>query len=209
MGGLLAQPADKYEVLRVPFFCLFPYLLPCLVGLGFCVLAMLAAMVFLKETLQEKKSCCKKKKKVTSLEEEERLLEMEEFDSGAETDFLDDSVGETSFEDVPMLNGSCHSTDTNTVTLHSNSQNSNSILDSDLESDTENEDLPDSDTSMLILDDSPDTVKDRRPQQDGFTNVPSSEKKRSKLKGRPNIQCYNGKLLYYTKPAKGPRTHLG
>ena len=33
-GGFLARPASKYPLLNIPFFCNFPYVLPCLVGVS-------------------------------------------------------------------------------------------------------------------------------------------------------------------------------
>jgi len=44
-GGFLAQPASKYAVLQVPFFCQFPYVLPCLVGAGSSVLSLIGKRV--------------------------------------------------------------------------------------------------------------------------------------------------------------------
>ena len=44
-GGFLAQPASKYAVLQVPFFCQFPYVLPCLVGAGISVLSLIGKCV--------------------------------------------------------------------------------------------------------------------------------------------------------------------
>ena len=41
VGGFLAQPASKYSLLQVPFFCMFPYLLPCLVGAAIGVLSLI------------------------------------------------------------------------------------------------------------------------------------------------------------------------
>ena len=44
-GGFLAQPASKYSVLQVPFFCQFPYVLPCLVGGSISVLSLVGKYV--------------------------------------------------------------------------------------------------------------------------------------------------------------------
>ena len=33
-GGFLAHPTSKYPLFDVPFFCDFPYLLPCLIGVS-------------------------------------------------------------------------------------------------------------------------------------------------------------------------------
>ena len=33
-GGFLARPASKYSAFNIPFFCNFPYVLPCLVGVA-------------------------------------------------------------------------------------------------------------------------------------------------------------------------------
>lgn len=41
VGGFLARPASKYPLLQIPFFCEFPYLLPCLVGGVLSVLSLL------------------------------------------------------------------------------------------------------------------------------------------------------------------------
>jgi MFS family permease len=96
VGGFLAQPADKYPLLKLAFFCTFPYLLPGLVGLFVAVLALVLCIIFLKETLNKKK----KEQKSTDDRtqggrhragvekdlEEVALLELEDFDSGAETD---------------------------------------------------------------------------------------------------------------------------
>lgn len=42
----MARPASKYSVLELPFFCDFPYLLPCSVGASLGLLAVLG-MVWL------------------------------------------------------------------------------------------------------------------------------------------------------------------
>ena len=42
MGGFLSQPADKYTVFQVEFFCQFPYLMPCLVGAFICVVGLIS-----------------------------------------------------------------------------------------------------------------------------------------------------------------------
>ena len=41
VGGFLAQPASKYAAFQTPFFCQFPYLLPCLVGVGIGTLSLI------------------------------------------------------------------------------------------------------------------------------------------------------------------------
>ena len=50
-GGFLAQPASKYAVLQVPFFCQFPYVLPCLVGAGISVLSLIGKYICLLGSL--------------------------------------------------------------------------------------------------------------------------------------------------------------
>ena len=37
IGGFLAQPASKYSALQFPFFCKYPYTLPCFVGAGMSI----------------------------------------------------------------------------------------------------------------------------------------------------------------------------
>ena len=36
-GGFLARPASKYPLFDVPFFCQFPYVLPCMVALTMAI----------------------------------------------------------------------------------------------------------------------------------------------------------------------------
>lgn len=38
IGGYLAQPASKFGPLQKPFFCKYPYSLPCIVGGGLAVI---------------------------------------------------------------------------------------------------------------------------------------------------------------------------
>ena len=37
IGGFLAQPASKFGPLKIPFFCEYPYSLPCIVGASLAV----------------------------------------------------------------------------------------------------------------------------------------------------------------------------
>ena len=46
VGGFLARPASKYPLLQIPFFCEFPYLLPCLVGGVLSVLSLLGKFLY-------------------------------------------------------------------------------------------------------------------------------------------------------------------
>ena len=39
VGGFLAEPASKYSLFKVPFFCKFPYILPCLVGVAIGIMS--------------------------------------------------------------------------------------------------------------------------------------------------------------------------
>ena len=39
-GGFLARPASKYPLFDIPFFCRFPYLLPCLVALVVAIIGL-------------------------------------------------------------------------------------------------------------------------------------------------------------------------
>ena len=41
VGGFLAQPARKYAAFQVPFFCKFPFILPCLVAVGYSVFVLI------------------------------------------------------------------------------------------------------------------------------------------------------------------------
>ena len=41
LGGALVYPASKFPLLRVEYFCQFPYLLPCLVGAALGILTIL------------------------------------------------------------------------------------------------------------------------------------------------------------------------
>lgn len=111
----MAQPANKYSLFRVQFFCTFPYLLPCLVSIALSVITLTVTVIFIKETRPRKS---KKQQKgrgnppvngdsgdVVPLESA-RLLDMEDFDSGTEMDAetvssLSSSAGiqETSFSD--------------------------------------------------------------------------------------------------------------
>ncbi|XP_065901214.1 uncharacterized protein [Dysidea avara] len=52
-GGFLARPASKYPLFDVPFFCQFPYVLPCMVALTMAISGLIAAWIFLDETLHK------------------------------------------------------------------------------------------------------------------------------------------------------------
>ena len=39
IGGYLAQPASKFGPLKKPFFCKYPYSLPCIVGGTFAIIS--------------------------------------------------------------------------------------------------------------------------------------------------------------------------
>ncbi len=39
IGGYLAQPASKFGPLKKPFFCMYPYSLPCIVGGTFAIIS--------------------------------------------------------------------------------------------------------------------------------------------------------------------------
>ena len=39
IGGYLAQPASKFGPLKKPFFCKYPYSLPCIVGAALAVIS--------------------------------------------------------------------------------------------------------------------------------------------------------------------------
>ena len=41
VGGFLSQPADKYSVFQVPFFCRFPYIVPCFVGAAIALISLI------------------------------------------------------------------------------------------------------------------------------------------------------------------------
>ena len=41
VGGFLSQPADKYAVFQVPFFCKFPYIMPCFVGAAIAAISLI------------------------------------------------------------------------------------------------------------------------------------------------------------------------
>jgi hypothetical protein len=51
LGGVLAQPADKYPALDTAFFRSYPYLLPTLTSTFFCIMGLVPAYFFLPETL--------------------------------------------------------------------------------------------------------------------------------------------------------------
>ncbi|XP_065901217.1 uncharacterized protein [Dysidea avara] len=53
-GGFLARPASKYPFFDVPFFCQFPYFLPCMVGVAVSMISLVVAILFLNETLKKK-----------------------------------------------------------------------------------------------------------------------------------------------------------
>lgn len=114
VGGFLAQPANKYSPFRVHFFCIFPYLLPCLVSVALSVTALIVTSIFITETRprKSKKQQRRRASRPTNREsgavplEGARLLDMEDFDSGTEMDTetlstLSSSAGiqETSFTD--------------------------------------------------------------------------------------------------------------
>ena len=40
-GGFLARPASKYPLFDVPFFCHFPYVLPCMVALTMAIIGLI------------------------------------------------------------------------------------------------------------------------------------------------------------------------
>ena len=114
VGGFLAQPANKYSLFRVQFFCTFPYLLPCLVCIALSVSALTVTVIFIKETRPRKSNKQQKRRENLLVNgdsgdvplESARLLDMEDFDSGTEMDAetfstLSSSAGiqETSFTD--------------------------------------------------------------------------------------------------------------
>ena len=114
VGGFLAQPANKYSLFRVKFFCTFPYLLPCLVSIALSVSALTVTVIFIKETRPRKSKKQQKGRENPPVNgdsgdvplEGARLLDMEDFDSGTEMDAetgstLSSSAGiqETSFTD--------------------------------------------------------------------------------------------------------------
>jgi MFS family permease len=52
----MSQPAAKYAAFRNDFFCKFPYVLPCLIGVAICLFSFIAASIFLEETLHKTKA---------------------------------------------------------------------------------------------------------------------------------------------------------
>lgn len=50
IGGYLSQPAESYESFNTQFWIDFPYLLPCLVAIGFAVIAMVYVYFFIPES---------------------------------------------------------------------------------------------------------------------------------------------------------------
>lgn len=54
VGGLLAEPADKFPLLDIALFRTYPYLLPCLVSSAIAVLSLITVLLWLPETLRRK-----------------------------------------------------------------------------------------------------------------------------------------------------------
>ena len=47
IGGFLAQPASKFGPLKIPFFCEYPYSLPCIVGASLAVVSFIGKVCHL------------------------------------------------------------------------------------------------------------------------------------------------------------------
>ena len=130
VGGFLAQPANKYSVFHVHFFCIFPYLLPCLVSIALSVTALIAAIIFVKETHPRK---LKKQQRRRASQpasgnggsvpmEEARLIDMEDFDSGTEMD--QETVGSLSSSGSIQETSFTEDEDCDIEVSHSNSSSS-------------------------------------------------------------------------------------
>ncbi|KAL0483797.1 zinc-induced facilitator [Acrasis kona] len=57
IGGLLSRPAKVYSAFDIPFFRMYPYILPCLFCAFFQIVALIMCMIFMKDKKDIVKDC--------------------------------------------------------------------------------------------------------------------------------------------------------
>jgi len=97
IGGFLARPASKYPLLQIPFFCKYPYTLPCLAGGGLAILSLIAACIFLTEP--EK---LREKNRRDDLSPQEVSIQHADGDSGVYTNYAEPGSKEPTERD-PLI----------------------------------------------------------------------------------------------------------
>lgn len=127
VGGFLAQPASKYRLFELPFFCQFPYVLPVFVAVGIGLFSFTTGFCFLNETLPKAKEAYKS---------------AEESDDEDDQDDQDDT--QSTVTDIELISMSASESDSELITNENNGDTS-VIRESDIDSD-----MKESDTEMLI-----------------------------------------------------------